>query len=299
MPLPPKDPKQAFEEIAARREAELAAQKAKREADIEAAQQTSKSQQQAYGVEVQEAKERREGREEWRQGEHQKRREDEEVRRKKEIAHLAEEEEKKKLAEAQRKRDEALTDLHSKAVKKRADTKVERARMEEGKRKHDVTIYEERSLSDLDADAERRIEHFKRESSMRKKTLQTEGDRKKVEAEEQYKMAKKEAESQSSAALRSAKTEEEKRDIRMAEAQAVTRAQAERKRILFNLDETLAQKLFDIDTETKRLIDEVTREFTTKKQMINRDANRKRTDAAAQLERVEEWFGRATEEPHP
>lgn len=77
----------------------------------------------------------------------------------------------------------------------------------------------------------------------------------------------------------------------MEESQAVSRAHAERSRVLYNIDETLAQKLFDIDTETKRLIDEIKRNFESKKQMAERDADRKRMDAQAQRERTEEYFG--------
>jgi hypothetical protein len=295
MPLPPKDPKQAFDEIVRRREAELAAQKAKRVADIEQAAQTMKAQQEAYMTEQQSARQRNDEREEWRQGKHAERQEEEQLRRKREVEKQVEAGRLKKAAEEKQKRDEQLAQLHRHAIEKRAQEKIEGARVEEDRRKRDATNYEERALSGLGSDEERRIEHLQREAAKRKRDLQAEAQRRQAEAEEAYKTAKKEAEARSSGLLTGAETEQEKRDIRLEESRAVSRAQAERKRMLFNLDESLAQKLFDIDTETKRLVDEVKRDFATRKEMANRDAERKRTDAAAQRERVEDWFGRTTE----
>lgn len=292
MPIPSKDPKLAFAEIAARRAAELQAQKEGHERMIALEKERNTVQELAYVTEQNAAKERRVEREEWRQDRHAESREMQEKRRLAGIAQAEEVVRKEKMKEEQTKRDENMADLHRKAVEKRVAEKIEGAKVEEGRKKKDATNYEERSLLTLDVDAKRRIEHLVREGENHKHALQISADRTRVEAEENYAIAKREAEKQTSQLLRSAKTEQEKRDIRAEESHTLSNANAERRRALFALDETLAQRLFDIDTETKRLVDEVKRAFDTKKQLATRDADRKRMDAEAQREGVEKWFGR-------
>lgn len=292
MPLPPKDPKAAFEELAKRREAELALQKAKAESNAQVVKERTAAEEQAYAAEEAATRARGEEREEWRQEQHATRLEDEEIRRKKELERIADEERKKKEAEAKAKRDEQMADLHRKAVEKRVKEKIEGAKTEEEKRKKDVTVYEDRQLHELDTETLRRIEHLERDGANRKRALQTQAEHTRSEAEEAYKEAKLHAEHEMTQEMRDAETEEQKRGIRIKESQMINEANEERRRALFNLDETLAQNVFDIDTETKRLIDEVKREADAKKTIAAREADRKRHDAQAQREGVEKWFGR-------
>lgn len=292
MPIPSQDPKKAFAEIAARREAELQAQKDLQERAMELEKERNTAEELAYIAEQSAAKERSEEREQWRQDRHAESREMQEKRRLAEIARVAEEERKEKLKKEQQLKDERMAELHRKAVEKRVAEKIEGAKVEEERRKKDATYYEERSLSTLDAEVKKNVEHVLRESAQRKHALQVAADRTRLEADEAYALAKRTAETQASSLLRSAKTEQEKRDIRMGESHMLSTANAERRRALFALDETLAQKLFDIDTQTKRLIDEIKRDADAKKRLATRDADRKRMDAEAQREGVEKWFGR-------
>lgn len=294
MPIPSQDPKKAFAEIAARRAAELQAQKDLHERAIELGKERNANEELAYMTEARAAKERSEEREQWRQNRHAESREMQEKRRLAAIAQAEEVARKEKMKEEQRKRDEKMAELHRKAVEKRVAEKIEGAKVEEGRKKKDATNYEERSLSTLDVDAKRRIEHLVREGESHKHALQIGADRTRVEAEEAYKIAKHAAEKHTLMLLRTSKNDQEKREIQTEESHALSNANAERRRALFALDETLAQKLFDIDTQTKRLVDEVRRDFETKKQLAVRDADRKRMDAAAQREGVEKWFGRDT-----
>jgi len=291
MTVPPIDPKAAMEEIVKRREAELEAQKEKEVTDAASAQTSQTIAQQTYLTGERDARARVEEREEWRQEQHAKHREEEGARRKQEVERLVEVERKKKLAEEQVKRDEQMAILHKKAIEKKSAEKIAGAKVEENKRKRDATNYEDRALAGLDADVGRRITHLKSESDKRKRTMQAGADRTHTEADEAVRAAKLAAQKQATGALRDATTDQERRGVRTEESQRMSQATAEHRRAIFALDESLAKKLFDIDIETKRLVDEVTHDFQVKKQIAARDADRKRIDAQAQRERAEDVFG--------
>lgn len=295
MAIPPQNPKEAFEAIAKRRSDEAEAlrvqqiERQKQEAEL------SGRQQQAYLGEETAAKERGAEREEWRQEKHEKAREAIAEEQKKQLELQRIEAQKAKVAEEQKKRDENLAMLHKKAVEKRAAMRIESAKVEEERQKKIATVYEARTTDSLDIETERDIDHLQKEARRKKEALQNDLIRTKEKAEETFKDAKNAAVRTGAEALRKAKTEEEKRAARVEESHALSLAEAAYRRALIDTDATVQQEQFDIDTETKRLTDEIRRNADAKKRLTARDAERKRTDAQARREGVEEWFGRGKE----
>lgn len=281
--------REMWDALTRRRQEMIDAEKAKRQEKIDEADEVQKRQEAEFLAEVAAGRKRTDEREVWRREQHEKRRALEELKKK-------EEAEQKRLADiAQKKKEqfekemEQMAELHKKAIEKRVHERVLGARSEEEKQKRQATHMEDMTIAHTDENAARKIEHFEREAKRKKDALTLQADRKRNEAEEQFKKRKHEAEVASREQMHKAKDETEKRDIRLTENQAVSRAEAERKRITSGLEEVLQQQLFDIDTETKRLIDEVKRDEQQHDNRVHMEAERKRREAAARRENTEEW----------
>jgi hypothetical protein len=289
MAIPPVDPKKAFDEITRKREALIAAEKERAQKRDEAAESQQVSESAAFINEAVEAKERSEEREDWRQSQHAQKRALEEDKRKKEVEKLKLAEDEKKKGDARKKQQDLMADLHKRAIEKRSKDKVERAKSEEDQQKKAVTKSEVSQKKELDEEAMRALEHIAREEKKKKELLQADLERKREAGMEELQRAKHEAAKVLQEELRAARDEEQKRSARVHESQAFSKAQSDYKRATLTIDEWTAQKMFDIEIESRRLKDEVIRDMNIRKQRIDRDADRRRAEAEARREGVEEW----------
>ncbi len=292
MSVPPKNPKEAFEEIVKRRSADTERERIERaERQADAAKQVQ-VEQQAFLEQDKEAKVRAEKREEWRQERHADKREDEEKKRKADQVKKEEEERQSKLDAEQKTRDDRMTELHRQAIAKKRAEAVEGAKIEEGRLNRNTAALEDRTLRLVDVEAKHHIEHIENEAGKRTRQLQADAAHLHEEAEEAFKESKKAAQKKAQEALRNAKSDADKRRIMLDESNEISHATAARRKILFDVDSGLEKKVFDIETEKKRLIAEVEHQTESKEQRVKKEANRKRTDAAARRERVADFFGK-------
>lgn len=282
--------REQWDAITRKREEMIAADKAKR-AELKEEEKALQKRQQADFVEQEAAqKERAVEREEWRQDQHMKREEDAEQRRKKQAEAVVEQKKKEKLEEAQAKRDEQMADLHRKAVERHVRDRIEGAKIEEEKQKRSAVEMRDSELMRFDEEARRKIEHIERDAKRRKDLLNATHAKLVMQTEEDYKETKKSAAAESMAEMRKAKDETAKKSIRIEENQKVSRAEAERKRATTVAEDTLRQQLFDIDTETKKLIAEVQKDEQQRMTRAKKEADNKTQAAQARRERTEEWF---------
>lgn len=282
--------REQWDAITRKREEMIAADKAKR-AEMKAEEKEVQKRQEAdFLVQEQEEKDRAAGREEWRQDQHVKREEEAEERRKKQAEALVEGKKKEKAEAAQVKRDEQMADLHRKAVERHVRDRIEGAKIEEKKQKRSAVEMRDSELMRFGEEARRKIEHIERDAKRRKDLLNAAHAKLVMQTEEAYKELKKSAAAESAEALRKAKDENAKRSIRIEENQKVSRAEAERKRATTVAEDTLRQQLFDIDTETKKLIAEVEKEEQVRMNRAKKEADNKTQAAQARRERTEEWF---------
>lgn len=292
MSIPSNDPKEAFKEIAERRRQEMldAAQKqAARELETERKQS---EQQTAFAEQEQASKARGGEREQWRQDKHSQLLEDEESRKKKEKEMYEAAERQRKLDEEKALRDKRMAELHKQAVDKRRTEAVEGARTEEARLNRNTATLEDTTVRMVDTEAERRIDYIKRESEKKKRQYQAAADRDRQLAEDAFNKAKKAAKTKAESVLRTIRDDDARRRVTLDESNEISHAEAARKKVMLELEHRLEKELFDIDTETKRLIAEVEKEADYKESRARKEADRKRKDAAARRERVEDTFGK-------
>lgn len=279
-----------WDAITRKREEMIAADKEKRAQKKEEEKEVRVREQAEFAVQEQEQKERAVEREEWRQDQHVKREEEAEQRRKKQAEAVVEQKKKEKVEEAQAKRDEQMADLHRKAVERHVRDRIEGAKIEEEKQKRSAVEMRDNELTRFDEESRSKIEHIERDAKRRKDLLNAAHTKLVMQTDEAYKETKKSAAAESAEAMRKAKDEPAKRAIRVEENQKVSRAEVERKRASTVAEEALRQQLFDIDTETKKLIAEVEKEEQLRMNRAKKEANNKTQAAQARRERTEEWF---------
>jgi hypothetical protein len=282
-----------WDAITGKRQEMLDAERARMEQKLTDEEETRLRQETEFLSEVKDARARADGREEWRKEQHRKKLEIEAQKRKEVAAQKLRDEVQIKQNLKLEEEKKALAELHKKAVEKRVATRLEGARMEEEKQKKAAENHDVHMTMELDLEAGRKIQMIERAQSRRKDELKKDAATKLSQAEEMYRTAKKDAAVISREKLHRARDEAGKRAIRLEESQAVSKASAERKRIIFGLDEFLQQKLFDIDTETKRLKDEVTREAEVRKARAHHEAGKRVIEAEARRIGTEKWFEKA------
>ncbi len=286
-----------WDAITHKREEQIAAEKAKTGERAAGDAARLQRDQKAYQEEVQAEQARAEGREEWRQELHAKHAEEEKWRKEKEAAALLLAEEQKKRDAAQAERMEYMKNLHKVAVAhhirdKRLAIEDEAAR--EVKSAGDVA---ERAEHQTDEDTARALNHLDAEKQRKIAQIHVEEGRRKKEIEEKARFAAmdchaawKEADSAARHLKNYLEAGKAISAAHLEESQTKMRIESERRRGLSALDEETRTKLLNIDQETKHLKDEVLKNASTKKLLIEKQEDRKKQEAERRKDNFEKWL---------
>lgn len=274
MPQTPEERRKTFDALAAKRQEMLTQERDKQLARESETKERTARQKAASLEEQRRAEERGEGREEWRQEQHEKRSEALQ-------AQLAAEAERarqaKKAAEDEADRAERakrMRALHDRAItQKVAARKMQAEHIEEDTEKN-VGVQLERDLRDAQQLLDRTLEHLVQDR--RKKIAQMEDDalRQSKSLAERFAVKKKDAENAGGPRSGS----------------VVLQVIAEHKRALMTLQDRTADTRAKIEAEYVRLKDEASAQAEQKKARLRRVADQRLREAHTRHENMDEWI---------
>lgn len=255
-----------WDNLARKREEMIEAEKAKKVERASVEKQSNARQKGEVEAEAIHAREKTEEQEEWRRQQHAKREAEAAKKRAAEAEALRQKELKEKKEKEDAIKQKHMEELHKRAVEKKVEARIENAKLEETRQKKMADAHEVREFRTTDDELRRRFTEIDREAKKKGDLLKAGSARKRAQAEERLKAVKGDDASGN-----------------------------EFKRAIMNADEALDQGLFDIQTEAKRLKAEALLQSDRQKQRDHTEAEKKRREAQAKREGVEEWFGRGKE----
>lgn len=293
------DAKQAFLDIALRREAQRKAEEEQlKERHLRAVKERETAGQE-FQREVLAAKERSQERETWRRAKRAEAQQDREIAERERQQQALKEAQAKEEEAKQRERMEQLGELHRRAVQKKVQTQIIVAKHEEEKEVVRSEDHERNQLHDLHESLKRNLDQLERDERRALDKIRLEGERRRHMIEEKASLIRKDAERELQEANTHSRELKDRREAseilrvaRRKHSDIVERAERERRREILAIEESALERTALIEASFKRLRGEWEERSRIEQARVERLAAQQRREAQARRSAVEERLGR-------